>query len=71
MARNHTGAEIDVIDGSAKTVDCGEHARKTYEEVLTNKPQYSAHLMTAEEQCDRSGSKKCIERLKRHQIEKA
>ena len=44
--RNPTDAEIGVIDGGAQTVDFGEHSDKTYEAVLTNKPQYVVDLTT-------------------------
>ena len=47
--RDPADAEIDVADGCTQTVAIGEHAKKTYEEVLTKKPQYSVYLMTEDQ----------------------
>ena len=69
--RNPTDAEIDVIDGSKQTVDFGEHANKTYEAVLTNKPQYVVYLTTEEDQGDQLESKKFTKWITRHQRAKS
>ena len=53
-------AEIEVIDGAKQTVDCGEHANKTYEAVPTKKPHYAVYLMK-EDRANRYESKKLTE----------
>ena len=63
-ARDPTDAEIVVIDGSAKTVDFGEHANKAHEEVQTKEPQYVAYLVT-EDQRGRYEAKKFTHRANR------
>ena len=68
---NPTDAELDVIVGSTQTVDSGEHSDKTYESILTNKPNYAAYPMTEEDQGGHLEAKKPAKRTKRQQIEKA
>ena len=68
--REPTEAEIDVIDGSAKTVEFGEHANKTYGEVLTNKPHYLLYQMK-EDQRNHYEAKKPTKRIARQKIENA
>ena len=68
--RDPTDAEIDVADGATKTVHFGEHANKTYVEVLREKPQYVVYLMT-EDQRGRYEAKKFSNRTKRQQRENA
>ena len=63
--------EIDLIEGSAQIVDFVEHAGKTYEEVLTNMPQYVEYLATEEDQWDHLGAKKFTKWIKRQKCEKA
>ena len=62
--RDPTDGEIEVTDGAAQTVDFGEHANKTYEEVLTKNPQYAAYLM-AGDQLNHYGPKKFAKRINR------
>ena len=47
--RDPTVGGIDVVDGGARKVGFGEHANKTYEEVLTKKTQCAVYLTTADQ----------------------
>ena len=66
--RHPTGAEIAVTDGAAQTVDFGEHAKKTYGDVLPKKPRYALYFMT-DDQRSRYEEKKFAYRTMRQQGE--